>query len=131
MFIKGLALIFFCCNGASSTSAESITSEEKPSGFFDYNPYSKFGPERWYVLFDCYFKLIYSHHTMKISMKLYRDNIKIRKSEYFDFTKVKKNQCDGKKQSPINIRKTKSCQDDHRTYMKVSNLCTPIDEKKN
>lgn len=93
MFIKGLALIFFCCNGASSTSAESSTSEEKPSGFFDYNPYSKFGPERW-------------------------DNIKIRKSEYFDFTKVKKNQCDGKKQSPINIRKTKSCQDDHRTYMK-------------
>merc|ERR1712194_178073 len=70
-----------------------VTSEKKSSEYFNYNPYSKWGPERW-------------------------DKIKIKKSEYFDFTKVKKNQCNGRTQSPINIRKTQSCQDDHIAFTK-------------
>lgn len=104
MLLKSFPILILYCSYISTISSEEIstlataaTLEEKPSEYFNYDPYSKWGPERW-------------------------DNIKIKKSEYFDFTKVKKNQCDGKKQSPINIRKTKSCQDDHITFNNVSNL---------
>ena len=113
MLLKNFPIIIFYFNCAIGYSISDLieSSEElstvtptaaatlvkKSSEYFNYDPYSKWGPDRW-------------------------DDIKVKKSEYFDFTKVKKNQCDGKKQSPINIRKTKSCQDDHITFTNVSTL---------
>ena len=67
---------------SSSPTLQSNSLKFSSEGYFNYDPYSKWGPDRW-------------------------DNIKVKKSEYFDFTKVKKNQYDGRSQSPINTRRMK------------------------
>ena len=89
MFIKALPILMIYCSGTTSIPTQTptqidqgeelsissiikATSKAKSSGYFNYDPYSKWGPERW-------------------------DDIKIKNSDYFDFTKVKKNQCREKK----------------------------------
>lgn len=90
--------------GTPTTAEPTISAEptplqtsEKDKYYFSFDPDDKdHGPNKW-------------------------DKVKVSGSEYFDMTKRKSNMCDGRKQSPVNIRRESSCQDDHQIFMKRGN----------
>ena len=59
---------------------------------FDFDPKSKLGPRRW-------------------------DEIDVKRSDYFQWIGKSKNQCDGRKQSPIDVEPNDKCKDDHKVLL--------------